>query len=78
MRGECIFDVSPTSEVQAARQEVRWLFKRRYVRAGEHRFKLSAKGVLTISQGDFSLSIDTNEEEMRVSPPMPGITIAWG
>lgn len=75
-KGDCIFDIAPAAE-QADRSEVRWLHKRRYLRSGDHRFRLDDDGVLTVSQGDFSVILDPDGERLRSRRPAPLVFGEW-
>lgn len=79
VRGECIFDIAPRTEVQGARSEVRWLAKRSYRARGEHRFKLAENGSLTVSSGDFRVVFETGPtgEPLRSKSPAPPVSAAW-
>ena len=71
-KGECIFDMEQPDD--GAGDEVRWLYKRRYKTAGEHKFKLK-NATLTISQADFNVVFDIGEEgELQTRPPAPVVT----
>ena len=77
LKGECIFDVHPASAEQGARTEVRWLYKRRFKRFGEHKFKV-ADGSVTITGADFTVVLDPTEDgPMQTRPPAPRVTAAW-
>ena len=71
-QGECIFDMqTPGAD---AGDEVRWLYKQRFKTAGEHKFKIDKHGVITVSQADFRIVLDVNEEgQYRVREPMPQV-----
>ena len=75
---DCLFDVEmdPATE---ARSEVRWLYKRRYVRYGEHRVKHDTEaGTLAISQGSFNLVLHPTEDEgFETRAPTPPISAIW-
>ncbi len=75
---DCLFDVEmdPAAET---RSEVRWLYKRRYVRCGEHRVKHDAEaGTLTISQGSFTLVLHpVDGDDFETHAPTPPISCAW-
>ena len=76
-KGDCIFDMAPLSD--DARDETRWLYKRRFKRQGEHRFVIDDEGVVTITGPDFRLVLDpVTDEELRARPPMPQVTAWWG
>jgi hypothetical protein len=78
VKGDCIFDITPNSEAQDARQEVRWLFKRRFEARGEHKFKVTEDGVLTVTQADFKVVFDVLEEGgLRSRPPAPKVFGRW-
>ena len=78
LKGECIFDISPANEEQGRRTEVRWLYKRRYKRASEHKFAVDAAGVITVSQGSFKVLLEPDEEgRFRARPPAPCVTARW-
>ncbi|MCO4748064.1 MAG: hypothetical protein KC912_24940 [Proteobacteria bacterium] len=78
LKGECIFDLSVDIEDPAVRDEVRWIYKQRYRRAGEHRFKLTESGRLTITQADFKLLLEPDEEaSMRTRSSAPAISGEW-
>ena len=77
-KGECIFDVQLGEAPQSERSEVRWLCKRHYRQASEHRFKLGKDGSLTISSGDFQLKLVPDPEEGGLTttggaPPVRGV-----
>ena len=76
LKGDCIFDIRPGSG-QDTRSDVRWLYKRRYPRAFEHRFRIDRKGIVIITQGDFSLKLEPTEDGMRTRPPAPPIFARW-
>ncbi len=78
LKGDCIFDITPNSTEQDALSEVRWLYKRRYKRTGEHRFKATAEGVITVTQASFKVTLDPNEDgEYAVRAPAPPVSGFW-
>jgi hypothetical protein len=78
-RGECIFDIELSDGPQSERSEVRWLYKHRFKRAGEHKFKVSADGVITVTQPDFTLVLEPNEAGAFVTPDtLPVVSAIWG
>lgn len=77
-KGDCIFDVSLGGGDPSPRDEVRWLAKRAFRRAGEHRFKIAKGGSLVVSVADFRLVFDEAPEVvLRTRPPAPLVTGRW-
>lgn len=77
-KADCIFDVVPRTPEQEVRPEVRWLAKRHYVRASEHRLTVGADGSLTIQKGSFSVVFDPAEGGgFTTRPPSPPVTAFW-
>lgn len=75
-KGECIFDVEPLDE--GAPDDARWIAKRHFKGAGEHRFKVAPNGSVTVSQGDFHLVLDSDEEGgVTCRHPAPSVTGLW-
>ncbi len=77
VKGDCIFDVQRSAE--GTRNEVRWLAKRHYESRGEHRFVIDAAGRITISQADFRLVLDPDDDTggLRTVPPQPLVWASW-
>lgn len=77
-KGDCIFEITSSSSEQEAQPEVRWLYKRRYKRAGEHKFKLTEEGALTVSQASFRIVLIAHEDgDLIVKGPHPAVTGFW-
>lgn len=76
LKGECIFDMR---ELPAdARSEERWLHKRRYQRASEHKFKIDEEGVVKITGPDFKVLFEPTETgDLCSVPPAPRVTASW-
>ncbi len=75
---ECIFDVAPVDEAQAARPEVRWGCKRHYRRYSEHQLRIAADGTLTISKADFRWVLEPDEGGGYTSRfPAPKVRAVW-
>lgn len=75
-KGECIFDLPEPGPERG--DETRWLSKRHFQRKGEHRYKISAEGAVTISSGDFRVVLDPAEDELlRTRPPAPVMWARW-
>ena len=78
LKGDCIFDVDLGDAEQSERAEVRWIYKRRYVRASEHKFKMNDAGVLSVRGGAFALILEPNEEGgFTTVSTSPRLTAVW-
>lgn len=77
LKGDCIFDIPAPGP--GAKNEVRWLYKRRYQRMSEHRFKIDEQGVITVSGPDFLVRFDPDEAAggFATRPPAPPVTARW-
>ena len=75
-KGDAIVEIT---DEDSTREEVRWLRKRRFERVGEHGYKIGKDGAVTVSQGDFKLTMIATEQEgeWRSKPPAPYVVGLW-
>ena len=77
-KGDCIFDITPSSPEQGARAEVRWLGKRDHRRCGELRFKMADDGKVSATMDGFTFALFPDEEGgLKTHPPAPKVFAHW-